>query len=283
MDLDKVRAFLWQKPALITSFPDWLLPPSVIEGLKDTEHVTLGEIAGRDSIAALLIATEQHPIQAILPTIAYTGTEFGNWENAIQKCRLVAERLRERNITVYEPIFLGAPRFWWSLCGRSISYLINQFGFYTPCLGCHLYLHALRIPLAKRIGAPYIIAGEREKHDGRVKLNQVAVALDIYKTFVGGFGLELLLPLRHIHAGAEIEKIIDSDWKEGEGQLQCVLSKNYQDIDGGVTYDEGRIRRFFEEFAVPLAERIIRAYLDGKEPDYETLAETPSLRGARGS
>jgi hypothetical protein len=153
--------------------------------------------------------------------------------------------------------------------------LFSRFGFSTPCLGCHLYLHALRIPLARLIGAPYVIAGEREQHDGRIKVNQVASALDVYIAFARQFVVELLLPLRNIHAGEEIERIIGQEWKEGGGQLECVLSKNYQDSHGSVAYDEAALQRFFEEFAFPIAETVVRAYLEGKEPNYDVLSRRP--------
>jgi hypothetical protein len=276
MEMAKILPLLSQKPELVISFPEWLLPSAVIESLKKSEGIALAEIAGRDSVAAVLAAVEVYPIKGVLPTIGYTGTEFGDWERVLATSRFVAERLREHGITVFEPVFIGSPRFWWLLCGRYISTLFSRFGFYTPCLGCHLYLHALRIPLARLIGAPYLIAGEREQHDGRIKVNQVASVLDAYRSFVEGFDVELLLPLRHINSGEEIERIIGQAWKEGGGQLECVLSKNYQAMDGSLTYEEAVIRRFFEDFAFPLAEGVVRAYLEGESPDFETLAKTIS-------
>lgn len=274
MEMATLLALLSRKPDLVTSFPDWLLPPAVIDELKKEENVALAEIAGRDSVAAVLAAVEEHPIKGVLPTIAYTGTEFGDWERGVATSRFVAERLRGHGITVFDPVFIGSPPFWWLLCGRYISMLFSRFGFYTPCLGCHLYLHALRVPLARLTGALYIISGERERHDGRIKVNQVAFALDAYTAFVGRFEVELLLPLRSIHSGKEIGRIVGQEWEEGGGQLECVLSKNYQDIDGSVTYDESGIRRFFEGFAFPLAEGVVRAYLAGESPDFEALAKT---------
>ncbi len=278
MNKAKLRSLLGKKPELVISFPDWLLPAAVIDALKKAEGLALAEIAGRDSVAAVLAAVEEHPIKGVLPTIAYTGTEFGDWDRAVATSRFVAECLRGHGITVFDPVFIGSPRFWWLLCGRYISALFSRFGFYTPCLGCHLYLHALRIPLARLIGAPYIIAGEREQHDARIKVNQVPSALDAYTTFVGRFEVGLLLPLRSVHSGEEIERIVGQEWKEGGGQLECVLSTNYQDTDGFVAYDEALIRRFFEEFAFPIAEGVVRSYLEGESPDFETLAKTISPR-----
>ena len=274
MNKAKLRSLLSNKPELVVSFPDWLLSSARIDALKKTADLALAEIAGRDSVAAVLTAVEQHPIKGVLPTIAYTGTEFGDWEQVFATSRFVAERLRGRDITVFDPVFIGSPQFWRLLCGRYIVALFNRFGFYTPCLGCHLYLHALRIPLARLTGASYIISGEREQHDVRIKVNQVSSALDAYTGFVERFEVELLVPLRSIYSGEEIERIVGQEWQEGGGQLECVLSKNYQDIDGSVTYGEAGIRRFFEEFAFPVAEGVVRAYLEGEIPDFETLAKT---------
>lgn len=275
--MTQALALLSQKPELVTTFPEWLLPSTLIANLKNMEGVALAEIAGRDSVAAVLKATEEHPIKSVLPTIAYTGTEFGDWERAVATSRFVAERLQGSGVVVFDPLFLGSPRFWWLLCGRYISALFGRFGFYTPCLGCHLYFHALRIPLARLTGASYIISGERERHDGHVKLNQVAPALDVYREFVGRFDVELLLLLRDIHSGKEIERIIGQQWQEGRGQLECILSKNYQDENGVMSYDEEALRRFFKEFAFPIAEEVVRAYIEGESPDFETLANAIQL------
>ncbi|HEY49430.1 MAG TPA: hypothetical protein G4O13_05225 [Dehalococcoidia bacterium] len=266
MDSQKARALLSTKPELVNSFPDWMLPATTIERLRNTEGVAIAEIAGRDSVAAALAAVERHPIRAVLPTIAYTGTEYGDWGIPLEKSRYLAQRLGESGIEVTGPVLLGAPRFWWLLCGRHISSLIRRFSFYTPCLGCHLYLHALRIPLARLVGAGFVIGGSRESHDGRIKVNQTATALDAYVKFVREFGIELLLPLRHMGTGEEIERIVGRNWDEGGEQLQCVLSGNYRDTDGAVVIDEGDVQCFFDEFALPLAEEIVRDYLAGRSP-----------------
>ena len=156
---------------------------------------------------------------------------------------------------------LGSPNFWWTLCGRYTTHLFNKYGFFSHCIGCHLYLHAIRIPLARKLESSLVIGGERESHDGRIKINQIGVALDAYQTLMNRFNIELLLPLRHIKSGMEIESIIGSEWDEGEQQLECVLSKNYREMDESVSFDENTIKRFLDEFALKKAEEIIQSYL----------------------
>jgi hypothetical protein len=204
------------------------------------------------------------PIEAIVPTIAYTGTEYGNWAFPFEKVKVLHDKLQSKDIKVFEPIIIGSPKFWWTLCGRYSAHLNKRFNFYSHCIGCHLYFHAIRIPIAKKLQINLVIGGERESHNGRIKINQIKVALDAYQDFLRKFNIELFLPLRYIKSGEEIENIIGDVWEEGGQQLECVLSKNYQEPDGRVLLNEESIRQFFDEFAFKKAEDIINGYLLNK-------------------
>ena len=267
MNAAKLNALLARKPEMVNEFPAWLVSPETLEPRASGESLAIAEIAGRDSVAAVLAAVRERSIRTILPTIAYTATEFGDWAVPIRKCDDLRNRLSVRGIIVRQPIFLGSPRFWWLLCGRPASIHVAQYGLPMTCLACHLYLHALRIPLAKRIGAKTIISGERESHNGRIKLNQIADALEAYVGFLADYDVELELPIRHVREGAGILAILGEDWEEGRGQLECVLSKNYEDENGRVTYDSESVRRFFSEFALPVAHKVIDTYLSGQNLD----------------
>ncbi|MGQ9570964.1 MAG: hypothetical protein ACUVUQ_09020, partial [Thermodesulfovibrionales bacterium] len=253
---------LVNKPELITNFPEWMLSNSTIQEIRKTENSAIVEIAGRDSIAASIRACEMRPIKAIIPTIAYTGTEYGNWEILLENVKIMHGKLQSNNIKVFDPIIIGSPKFWWILCGRYSTYLSKQFNFYSHCIGCHLYFHAIRIPIAKKLQVNIIIGGERELHDGKIKINQIKIALDTYQAFLKRFNLELFLPIRHIKSGKEIEAIIGEVWEEGSQQLECVLSKNYQEPDGRVLLNEEPIKQFFDKFALKKAEDIINGYLN---------------------
>jgi hypothetical protein len=250
------------KPEIINNFPDWMFSETLEHELKNTGGLAIAEIAGRDSIAAVLEATSKRDFKAILPTIAYTGTEFGDWTIPFHKTELLKVELVKKGIKVFNPILLGAPRLWWRLCGRYVTCLFKKFGFYSPCLGCHLYLHTIRIPLAKKIGCSFVIGGERESHEGKTKINQIGVALEAYISLARKFGIELFLPIRTIAKNKDIEKIIKQPWEEGTEQLGCVLSKNYQDKEGNVSYEECDIAQFFSEFALGEAEEALKDYLN---------------------
>jgi hypothetical protein len=263
MNIDKrLLEIFANKPDLIVDFPNWMLPQSTVHEIKRTENVAIAEIAGRDSIAAAIRACEMRVIKAIIPTIAYTGTEYGNWVTPLEKIKILRDRLQSSNIKVFDPIVIGSPKFWWALCGRYSIHLSKRFNFYSQCVGCHLYLHAIRIPLAKILQVNLVIGGERELHDGKIKINQIKPVLDAYQNFLSKFNIELFLPLRHIGSGEEIESIIDGPWDEGQQQLECVLSKNYQDIDNSVVLNKDAIKRFLDEFALKKTEEAIKSCLD---------------------
>jgi hypothetical protein len=257
----RLLEILSHKPALISDFPAWMLPESTINIIRRTEHVAIGEIAGRDSIAAVIRACELRPIKAIIPTLAFTGTEYGSWEVPFHKVEILKERLQHSSITTYDPIVLGSPEFWGKLCGRYTAHLFRKLGFFSPCVGCHLYFHAIRIPLAKKLNCNLVIGGERESHNGKIKVNQIGAALDAYTLSLKQFGIELFLPLRAVKSGKDIETIIGQHWDEGEQQLECVLSKNYREADDSVIFDEESIIRYFDEFAFQKVEEFIRGYV----------------------
>jgi hypothetical protein len=257
----RLLSLLAGKPDLISEFPEWKLPEATVKQIRETQHVAIAEIAGRDSIAAVIRACDIRAIQAIIPTLAYTGTEYGNWNIPLLKIKSMKTLLKKKRIKVFDPVILGSPKFWWTLCGRYTTHLFHKYGFSSHCIGCHLYLHSIRIPLARKLQINLVIGGERESHDGRIKINQIRVALDAYQRFMNMFNIELFLPLRSIKSGMEIKSIVGSEWDEGDQQLACVLSKNYREMDDSVSFDENTIKQFLDEFALKKAEEIIQNYL----------------------
>jgi hypothetical protein len=258
----RILEILANKAILLNDFPEWMLPSSTINKIRKTQNTAIAEIAGRDSIAAVIKACETNVFKAIIPTIAYTGTEFGDWEIPFKKTRFLKNLLKKKGVFLYDPILIGFPEFWWKLCGRYSVDLSLKYGFYSHCVGCHLYFHAIRIPLAKKLQCKIVIGGERESHDGRLKVNQIGIALDAYIAFMKKFGIELLLPLRFTKSGEEIELLIGKHWDEGKEQLACVLNKNYLDTEGRALINEDAVKKFLNEFAVKTAEESIKEYIE---------------------
>jgi hypothetical protein len=257
----ELLSLLSEKPEMVTSLPEWMLPPETERIFRNSHDTAIAEIAGRDSIAAVIKACSTHSIKRILPTIAYTGTEYGSWDTPLRAVEILKQTPQISDVVIEDPVFIGSPDFWWKLCGRPASTMLEQFGFTTPCIGCHLYFHAVRVPLAKKLDCHSIIAGERESHDGRIKINQVGTALDLYSELCWNWGIELLLPIRNILSGKEVEQLLQTPWEEGEKQLQCVLSENYRDREGKVTFDNSSISKYLRDLAMPIASDFIQSHI----------------------
>jgi len=218
---------------------------------KDT---VIGEFSGRDSAAAIVKSLEQPDINNILPVASFAGVEYGNAQVLKENHEYTAKRIEElfgKEKKLFPLIFYSNPSLWSVINGRFTSLLIKKYGFYTPCIGCHAYFHILRVPMALKLGK-IIISGERESHDGRIKVNQLPLCLDSYKKILSCFGVDLIMPLQYLKEGKGVEKILGSSWEEGKSQPQCFFSGNYRDLNGESMIEEKQIKKFLEEFLEPV-------------------------------
>lgn len=253
------------KPEQVIDFPDWMLSNDQIALYRRLEKPAMVEIAGRDSVAAAIKSTIENQFTDLIPVYAYTGTEYGAWRSVEQAVARLASRLPR--VRIHPLIVVGSPEFWRALNGRYMSELSLRYGFFSPCPGCHLYLHVIRIPLAKKLGRMPIISGERESHSGRVKINQTGDALDLYLDVASQSNVRLLFPLRYIEQSVDIENILQIPWERGKEQLGCAFSGNYRLRNGSVGPSLQQVNRFFAEFAVPASQKIIETYVQGEIPD----------------
>jgi hypothetical protein len=228
------------------------------------------EIAGRDSVAAAVQAVMEEGFTDLLPTYVYTGTEHGNWSSVAAAVRRLADRLPQ--VRIHSLLVMGSPRFWQALNGRFLNELIARYGFMSPCIGCHLYLHSVRIPLSMSLGSIPIISGERESHDGVLKINQTSEVLTCYEAIALEFEVRLMFPLRRISDGGRIRDLLGLSWEEGEEQLGCVLSGNYRALNGGVSVTAAEALAYLETFAIPVTREIVAAYAGGHIPDHTKIA-----------
>jgi hypothetical protein len=216
------------------------------------------EIAGRDSVAAAIAAVRERGFRTLVPTIAFTGTETGDRDAPRRAVALLRMRLGDR-VRVHEPIALSDPALWSAMNARPAAELHRRFGICSPCLACHLYLHLLRVPLAWSNDNAPVISGERDTHDGRIKLSQLPSGIDAAVRVLAHAGVELLEPVRHLR-GDEISELVGDSWAQGDGQLGCQLSGNYVNLDGSVTYDEDEYARYVTEYFEPVGRAAIDAW-----------------------
>ena len=215
-----------------------------------SSDTVIGEFSGRDSVAAIMKAFESKNVNAILPIATFAGTEYGNYDilydNYLQLKEQVRKQYGETKV-LYELLEYSDQRLWHLLNGRYATELIERYGFYIPCIGCHLYFHLTKLKYADRLSKK-IISGERSSHDGRIKVNQLPEVLESYRKVISKLGYELIMPIEHMAEGNEVETLIGWNWDEGESHPKCVLSGNYRDISGKAVFNELQVKDFLESY-----------------------------------
>lgn len=246
---------------------------SILENLP--KSTIIAEFSGRDSVAALMKCLEQSAIKNILPVASFAGTEYGEVDSLYANHTKLVEFTHQKyghEKRIYPMIIYSNPDLWHALNGRFVTELIQKYGFYTPCIGCHAYFHLLRMPMAKKIGKA-LISGEREGHEQRIKLNQLGMCLDTYKRILAHFDVELMLPIREAHENKTIEELIGWEWAEGKEHPACVYSGNYRMANGAVTYDAERLEAYLETFLYPACIQLGELLLEKKNPTKAEMVE----------
>lgn len=221
------------------------------------------EIADRDSVAAAVVAVRERGFRELVPTVALTGTETGDRNAPIRAVATLRSLLGDR-VTVHEPVALYDSALWSAMNARPLAEVFKRFGVYSPCLACHLYLHLLRVPLAWSHDNAPVIAGERNTHDGRIKLSQMPEGIDAAIHVLEYAGIELIQPIREA-SGAEVAKLVGDGWDQGSDQLGCQLSGNYANFDGTVDYDADGYRRYVTEYLEPVGRAVLDAWRTERE------------------
>lgn len=230
-------------------------------GLYD-KNTMVAEFSGRDSVAAVLKAFQEDQVTHILPVMSFAGTEYGDPTILIDNYQKLKEHVKVMypSKVLYDLHHYSLPDVWHIMNGRFVTEMIDLYGFYNPCIGCHLYFHGTKVFFAKHF-SKIIITGERESHDGKVKVNQLKKTLDVFKNLFDDFDITLWSPLAEISSGQAIQDLIPWPWEEGKDHPNCVLSGNYRDVKGKARYDEEALDRYLEFYIRPVGQALIRLNL----------------------
>jgi len=235
-------------------------------------------IAGRDSIAAVIRACELHDFKNILPVITIMPTEYGDHESILKNINVLKRIIKKRfDGRILEPIYMEDTIYWSILNGRYISDIISKFKIYSPCIGCHLYMHTLRAIIANNIKCKYVISGSRELHETKRKINQNKNSLELYNHFYSELGVVHLTPLQNINDGDIIEQMIGVDWKEGEKQLRCVFNGNYFSHVKKIHPITNLFESYINNYLLPLNTKLLQYKLNNIGFDMEQIDEAIKL------
>lgn len=218
------------------------------------KSTVIGEFAGRDSVAAIIKAIESPSINYILPIASFSPTEYGNFDSLESNYKQMVNRIEtlygDKKV-IFPLAFYSNHDLWSIINGRFLDHILKKYGFYTPCIGCHAYLHLIRILISLKIGKK-VISGERESHDGKIKINQSSESIDTYINIADYFGAEMITPIRYMKNGHEVEELIGWNWEEGQDHQSCAFSGNYSNIYGQVYYDKNKTSEYLNDFLYPI-------------------------------
>jgi len=255
-----------EKPDTFSGMPESIMSLEQLEALRKIPRIALGEICGSESITAVHTALDRSTMDAFLPTIVYTGAEHGHWQTVLEKLSSF-KKLVEKSLRIYclEPIILGAPAFWWALNGRLMAEMNKRFNFYTPCLGCRLYSLAVRVPLCKKIGCAMILSGITPVSAGSYVVNASEDVMYYCKTMLSSFGINLI---KGTQTTQSTEQKTDSTAADiADVCSLCILKDNYK-MPNKLYREQPDTQKYFEQFAIPAAAKIISRVLSGRKTDY---------------
>ena len=108
----------------------------------------IGEFSGRDSVAAIIKAFKREDINFILPIATFAGTEYGNYNSIYENYLQLKKRISDlygNTKTLYPLLEYNREDIWSIINGRTMTILSNKYGFYSHCIGCHMYFHLTTI------------------------------------------------------------------------------------------------------------------------------------------
>lgn len=196
------------------------------------------DVAGKDSYAALIkhLETEKQNSLKIIPIVVKAPSEYGTIEKLVESFDNFKFKISQQFDVVFnDTLIIEEYLLWRLLNGKYISEFIKDLGFYSPCPGCHIYLHSVRAYISKLLGINTIISGERLTHGSKLKINQLPISIANHSEILKEFGVNHIQPVLDIANTKEIDKLIDN-YIDNKSiyHFDCVFSSNYRYLDGSV-------------------------------------------------
>lgn len=232
------------------------------------KKIYIAEIAGKDSISSVINFVQGKDNIIIVPTVVYTGTEYGDINTYNESIEFLKNYLSKRSIKSEETLFLHDEKLW-NILNAKYQYLIFQrFGFFTPCIMCHFYTHLMRIPLYLQYKASGLITGERFSHDGKIKMNQHPDTLECFFCLFKKYGINLIRPNCDICSKQDIDDIINDKYIiDHANDVKCVLSGNLYGFPCENNTAVLKLNSFIKDFVEPIGNFCIGNILQNDEVD----------------
>ena len=231
----------------------------------ESPKTVIAEIAGKDSIAAIIQVAKNTRITKLLGIGINHRSFYGNIDEPLEHFEYITKNKEEISVATTHFIYLDVSKLFDLLLVRTMATVQKYFQYYSPCPACHLFFHMMRVPIARFFKISNFISGERDFHGNRIKLNQLPEVLTLLKRLLKREGIELLQPLKFITEDKEIFKLLGPKWISA-APYKCSFSGNYYDEDGKIPHKTQDVLDALEKFYYPLFHEIIR-YIENNEQE----------------
>lgn len=163
------------------------------------------ELAGRDSVVALLkFAEDIQEGQTFVFSVVKTPPE-DNSDFILNLGEILQVHLENMGHRILKMVNIeDVTDYWMRLLNVNTA---GKFeGVYSPCIACHTLCHLSRLPILKEFDTPFLLTGERYKHQDSIKENQNDEVLSIFDKIFDKFGIEFIRPIANVNDTKMIEQ-----------------------------------------------------------------------------
>ncbi len=236
--------------------------------------IFIAEISGKDSVAAVHKFIQEAKVDKIIPTIVKIGTEYGDNCSFLNSVSYLKECAKEYNIIFGETVLLHDEKLWNSICIKPQYKLQKKFGFFTPCIMCHLFAHLLRIPILLKYKGYGIITGERFSHEGKLKVNQHPLTIKCFNSLFNKYKISLIQPLINIADTNIVDKEIeDYALLSHVNDVKCILSDNLEDFSLLTDDNLFQLQEYLDKYIYPIGDYILGSFLGQFPICYDSLRD----------
>ncbi len=261
---------LAEKSEIFGTISEDQLSAEKIDEIRQIPSVVVGDIRNPNHVISALKVLSTKKTDAFLPVLSYAGIEYGDW-SAFGKYLKQIKALIEKKLKIYvlDPVILGAPSFFRALNTSHSAEIKKRFGFYNPCLGCRIYSLALRVPLCKKINSRIIISGEIITNNNETDAFKIHENLNSCSLLMKGFGIDLWdATITRDEADAVLSRLNFKNKPDDVFNFNCVMNKCCLS-DTSSMGNSKLTKKYYEDFAIPAAAKILSRVFSGADIDYE--------------
>lgn len=245
-----------------------------VESREKSNKRILVEIAGKDSVAAILPVLKRKNVSEIICIGINHQGFYGNKSEPYEHYIQIKQLLFQEYPTVkWEFYYLDVSNLFNSVIIRPMAIIQKHFHHYSPCPPCHLFFHMIRIPILDHLGIDILVSGERSAHENKLKLNQIPEVLDLFARFLSEHGKILCQPLKNVSQDEAIFEFLGDSWQNAQ-PYKCIFSGNYFDENNQIFHDIPELLKALKEFYFPLYTKIVHYIKQHKkEPQSHWIQE----------